>query len=94
MFPIVKQKNKKEKRVSDKTAHKDICSKVQEKQKSFVIEFPNIQRCWVDIFNEILKHYNSQPVSYSWALVEFTFIIDRAAINARKVLDHTLGYLP
>ena len=85
------KKKEKEKNVSDRTAHKDICLKEQEKQKSFVIEFSNIQRCWVDIVNEI---NNSQHVTYSWTLVEFTFIIELAAINPRKVLDYTLGYLP
>ena len=46
----------------------------------------NLQHCGVDIVNEMLKDYSSQPVSNGWTIVVCTFILDLPVINAQTVL--------
>ena len=66
----------------------DICAEAEEKMKPEIIDFYNSQRCGVDIVNEMIKDYCCQPVSNSWPLVVFTFVVDLAAINARTILAY------
>ena len=76
------------------TAHEDpdIHPEAHEKEKSIVIDFHNTQRCGVDISNDMIKGYSSQPVSYSWTFAVFIFIIYLAAVNARTVLGYDSGH--
>ena len=72
------------------TSHEDpdICEEPHKKQKPAVIDFYNSQRCGVDIVNEMIKDYSSQPVCYSWTISVFTLILDLAAVNANTILGY------
>ena len=58
------------------------------KKKPVVIDFYNSQRCDVDVVNEMLKDYTSQPVSNSWTIVVLTFILDLSAVNGSPIFKY------
>ena len=58
------------------------------KKKPICIDFYNSQRCGLDIANEILKDYCSQPTSNNWPLVVSTFIIDLSALNGSTIFSY------
>ena len=59
-----------------------------QKKKPVVIDFYNSQRCSVDVVNEMLKDYSSQPVSNIWTIVVFTFILDSSAVNGSTIFKY------
>ena len=52
------------------------------KKSPILPDIYNLQHCGVDIVNEMLKDYSSQPVSNGWTIVVCTFILDLPVINA------------
>ena len=60
------------------------------KNKPILLAFYNSQPCGVDLFNEMLKDYSSQPVvSNNWTMVVYTFILNKSVINAQTVLKYS-----
>ena len=56
-----------------------------------VIDFYNSQKCGVDIINQMLRDYSSQPICDSWVFVASTFILDLAGVNTRTILKYNRG---
>ena len=46
------------------------------------------QRWRVDIVNQMLRDYSCQPISDSWVIVVFTFILDLAAVIATAIIKY------
>ena len=59
------------------------------KKRPMVIDFFNTESCKGDVANETLKDYSSQPISNSWTVAVFMFIINLAVVNAQTVLKYS-----
>lgn len=59
-------------------------------KKLLIKELYNEQRCGVDIVNEMIKYHSSKPISKSWTLFVFSFILDLCAVNAHTILKFNL----
>lgn len=70
------------------TAHNEQEVMDDSKKKPICIDFYNSQRCGLDIVNEMLKDYCSQPTCNNWPLVVSSFIIDLSALNGATIFSY------